>query len=58
MGIPTGYQDETGFHIGVEPAQKAVMLRIQNTERLSMQTATVRPRRPRRRDNFVDNIHK
>jgi len=22
--IPTGYQDETGFHMGVKPAEKAV----------------------------------
>jgi hypothetical protein len=22
--IPTGYQDETGFHLGVEPAEKKV----------------------------------
>jgi hypothetical protein len=22
--IPTGYQDETGFHFGVEPAEKEV----------------------------------
>jgi hypothetical protein len=22
--IPTGYQDETGFHMGVKPAEKSV----------------------------------
>ncbi len=22
--IPTGYEDETGFHLGAEPAEKAV----------------------------------
>lgn len=24
INVPTGYQDETGFHVGVEPAAKEV----------------------------------
>jgi hypothetical protein len=25
IGIPIGYQDETGFHLGVKPAEKEVI---------------------------------